>query len=858
MVKRILIILLFLLSTLNVFSQSNSLHLQIIDQNLSLIPNVSVKLSLNNKIIKETIRENPQEIVISKIPTGKYFLEIEAAGFKKYTQEIEIVSGKNELTIKLELAEIIENVEVFQNEQEKSVDESFSGFLTRDQIVALPDDPEELKKELKRIAGDENVIIKVDGFTGGKLPPKSQIASIRIVRSSFDAENHELGFTYVNIATKPGNQKLSGSLSFSFNDESLNARNAFSSERFPEQTKDTVFFLSGPIKQNKTAFSLTLLDSRNFTAQNINAILPTGSFNGFVSRKSDFTTFNTTINQNLSQYHNAKFDYTFRNSREINSGVGGFNLAERAFDTKSREHQFRISESGYINNRFLNEFRFQYRNEIAETLPQSQFVGIIVADSFSSGGAGNFSKTSKTSLLFADNLLFSYKKHALKIGLLVEYEQRNEISEYNENGTFIFSSLNDFNLRRPALFTQNTASKKVKLSRIQMGVFFQDDWRIKNNLNLSVGLRYEIQNHLKDYNNFSPRFGVTWSPLKTGRLTFRGGIGIYYNWLKTSDFARVLSNDFSQPSDTIIINPSFPNPFLSGTSQILPKSYWKKDANLQNPYIIHTSFGMESRLNKTLNLRANYTYQKGINQFRIRNLNAPLFGVRSEPMFGNIINLESSAFFVRNSLEIGLNGSLGRNLSFYFNYNLSKIISDYDGIFDLPSDNYNLRIDRAVAGNDQRHRFSTSWTWMIRKGLRISGSYLVNSPLPFTITTGRDDNNDTSFNDRPLGIKRNSQRKTWQNQLNLSFSYAFSFIKKKKPDDEKGFGMITTSSESATGFDFTDADKRFSLKFYATAENLLNRTNFTNFVGVETSPLFLKPISSEQSRRLVAGVRFNF
>jgi outer membrane receptor protein involved in Fe transport len=859
MTKRIILFIFFLLLTVKfVFAQSTALHLQITDQNSSLIPNVSVKLKSNNKIVKEITKENPQEIIVSKIEQGKYVLEVQSVGFKTYSQEIEIIAGKNDLTVKLELADVVEKVEVDQSAQEKSVDEAFSGFLTKAQIEALSDDPKEMEKELREIAGDSSAVIKVDGFLGGNLPQKSQIASIRIVRSSFDAENHELGFTYINITTKPGNQKFSGSLSSNFNDESLNARNAFSSKRFPEQSKNTIFFLSGPIKKDKTAFSTTIVDFRNFNSNNINASLPSGSFNDSVNSRTNFTTINTTINQNLTKYHNAKFDYEFVNSSAKNLGVGGFDLAERAFDTKSRSHQLRVSESGYISNKFLNEIRFELKNETANTFPQNENVGIIVLDSFSRGGAGNFSRNSKLSFMFADNLLFGYKNHALKIGLQTEHERLNETSETNKNGTFLFSSLADFNLSKPAIFTQNVTNKKVNLSQFQLGFFIQDDWRVKKNLSFSFGLRYEVQNNLKDYNNFSPRLGFTWSPLKTGKLTFRGGGGIFYNWLETSSLSVILSNDISQSGETIIINPSFPNPFLSGTSQTLSGSYWQTDVNLKNPYIVHASFATESRLSKKLNLRANYVYQKGVHQFRSRNINAPILGVRPNSNFGNITNIESSAFFVRNTLNIGLNGSLRKNISFYFNYDLAKTVSDNNGIFGLPSDNYNLKLDRSFANNDQRHRFSTSWTWTIRKGLRLSGNYSMGSPLPFTITTGKDNNNDTIFNDRPFGIKRNSQRGTWRKQLDLSFSYAFSFIKKKNKDDGKSFGMVTSSGESATGFDFTDSDKRFSLKFYATAENLLNQTNLNDFAGVQTSPFFLKPTSSNQARKIVFGLRFNF
>ncbi|MGI8468815.1 MAG: hypothetical protein ACR2N3_10205 [Pyrinomonadaceae bacterium] len=97
---------------------------------------------------------------------------------------------------------------------------------------------------------------------------------------------------------------------------------------------------------------------------------------------------------------------------------------------------------------------------------------------------------------------------------------------------------------------------------------------------------------------------------------------------------------------------------MGGLAQPLMSSYWLKANNLSNPYIIHSSFGVDSQLNKKLNLRVNYLFQKGIHQFRSRNINAPLFGKRPDENFGNIIQVESSAFFVRNELNVGLSGAI--------------------------------------------------------------------------------------------------------------------------------------------------------------------------------------------------------
>ncbi len=223
----------FLLTALFCFAnsglafQSTSLHLDVLDQNKGVISNFVSRLKIGDKVVKEITNEDEQQAVFSGIEVGKYILEVEAKGFKTHSRKIEIKSGRNELTVVLEIAELIQEVKVQSNNQEKSVDEGFSNFLTRDQIANLPDDPDELESELKRIAGGDNVVIRVDGFSGGRLPAKSQIASIRIVRSTYDAEYHELGVTFVDITTKVGNSRFSGSVSFNFNNQALNTRKCF-------------------------------------------------------------------------------------------------------------------------------------------------------------------------------------------------------------------------------------------------------------------------------------------------------------------------------------------------------------------------------------------------------------------------------------------------------------------------------------------------------------------------------------------------------------------------------------------------------------------------------------------------------
>ena len=831
------------------------LQVKVVDPNGDLIPEYHVRLKKDGKVIKGTVSEDPPEITFSELAAGKYVLEVKASRFKPKLLEIDITSGKKQVTIMLEIAETVENVEVGVDEREAATENAFSNILTPREIAELPDDPDEMRRVLKERAGGGDVVIRVDGFAGADLPAKSRIASIRIVRSSYDAENHRLGVIYVDIVTKVGSRRFSGALSFNFNDEALNARNPFSGRRFPEQNRDTFFFLSGPIVENKTAFSLLFSDRRNFQAQNIVAFLPDGAINDSVNSQTAGKTLNLSINHNLTKDIPVKLVYRFSDNDAKNLGIGGFRLPDRAFDLKRRSHELRFSSTVYFAKRFLNEFRVQYKKEDSSTTPQSEDISINVLDSFSSGGAGNFQESSKQSIRVANNLLFGIRQHAIKIGGDVFIENQERVSANNQNGTFTFSTLQDFVARNPSIFTQSQSIRNAGVTQYQIGAFVQDDIRVRKDFITSFGVRYELQNNLRDHNNFSPRAAFSWTPFKNSFTTFRGGVGLFYNWLEVRDLLTVDSRNLTQPGETIIFNPEFSNPFLSGVSSVLPPSFTQKAEDLRNPYIFHTSFGVRHRVSRNMSVRAEYVYQKGIHQFRSRDVNAPFEGVRPNLVSGKVVQVESSAFFVRSALNAGVRGNFTKNISYSVNYTLSKNISDSNGVFGLPSDNLNLRSDRSAANLDQRHRFNGYVGWQIRRGLHLGAAYLANSPLPFTITTGRDNNLDTTFNDRPFGIGRNSERGRWRNQVNLDLSYIFSFVNRKGKSN-KGISIVTRRGEGAPGI--TDPTKRFSLRFFMRTLNVLNQTNLKNFAGVQTSPFFGQATSADQARKMTFGVRFNF
>src|SRR6185437_8177786 len=99
----------------------------------------------------------------------------------------------------------------------------------------------------------------------------------------------------------------------------------------------------------------------------------------------------------------------------------------------------------------------------------------------------------------------------------------------NTGGTYYFSSLQDFNLRRPYSFIQQQGDGHIVFLEVVAGGFVQDDYRLRPNLTISAGLRYDWQNFFHDNNNFSPRLALAWSPGTSRKTVMRAGGGIFYD-----------------------------------------------------------------------------------------------------------------------------------------------------------------------------------------------------------------------------------------------------------------------------------------------------------------------------------------
>lgn len=856
--------------------QPGRLHITVVDQTRAVLPNAKVTIAGEDEAtraaqLQPAVASTVGVATFDRLTLGRYTVVAEFPGFQAATvRDVRVRSGDNRRTVTLQLQKIETELTVGRDKQSASLDprgDAFSTVLTREQIAALPDDPDEMEQVLKAMA-PPGATIRVDGFTGGKLPPKSQIRSIRLPRlDAFAAQNHGglTGALFIDIMTQPGAGPLRGNIDFSFLDDAFNARNALTPRKGDEQLRQFGTSLSGTIRPNKTSFSLSAGGASQYFSSNLFAVLPGGATRAEALRQPQSrTNVNARLDHALNRDHALKvvFDRTGAELRDL--GIGDYNLPEHAYTSDTATNMLRLSENGALGRRFFTESRVQLRWSDSESRSLIEAPTIRVNDAFTSGGAQQRGGRHDMTFELASDLDYVRGNHSWRTGVLLEGGRYRSDDISNYLGTYTFASLADYEAGRPSTYTRRIGDPNVTYAHVQAGAYVQDDWRVRRSVLLSAGVRYEGQSHAGGGANLSPRLNVAWSPRKDGSLTFRGSYGYFYDWIAGDIYKQTVLVDGYRQRELNIRNPAFPDPGLDGLTPPTNRYLWS-DA-LALPTANRLSAGVDRVL--TPNMRMNVSYNTGWGRhiLRGRNLNAPIAGVRPDASFANVVQLASDARTRQQSLNIGWNVSmLNRRRTFMFvNYTLAKNESNSSGPFSLPAAGDDLSAEWGPTAADARHRIGASFNTQPIANLTVALNAGYRSATPYNVTTGRDDNGDGVFNDRPAGTPRNSARGGAQIDLGGRVSYAWGFGERPQTGGGLGGpGQVVIVGGGGAGpmtpaFGGGAADKRYRLEFYVSAQNLLNRTNYANYSGVMTSPLFGQPTSAGQARRAQAGIRFGF
>jgi hypothetical protein len=276
-------------------------------------------------------------------------------------------------------------------------------------------------------------------------------------------------------------------------------------------------------------------------------------------------------------------------------------------------------------------------------------------------------------------------------------------------------------------------------------------------------------------------------------------------------------------------------------------------------------FAVTQRLSTIVNVNASYNHQKGWDRFRGVNVNAPLNGVRPNPMLGNVTHVESTARLEQDSISVGMNLNLSQRRTFLFaNYAWNNVRNDADGPFSLPADSYDLAAEWGRGGGIPRHIASAVMNTSLMRNLRLGLSTSARSGSPYTITTGRDENGDTIFNDRPTGARRNSVTGASMWDMAARLTYAFGFGERPAATGAPGGQTVMIRMGGGAG-DLLGGlsgggaeNKRIRIELFAAASNVFNSVNPMGYSGVMTSPFFGRPTMAGPARKIDVGMKIGF
>ena len=916
--------------------QAGIIRGQVTDESGAMVPAAKVTVSTSAGVVKVVTTGGDGSYVVTGLADGAYTVVASAPGLKQVQPATVDVAGGPK-TVNLMLMVTLEKQEVTVHGEAQGATVSLEAsnnagaiVLKKEDLDALSDDPDDLQQDLQALAGPsagpDGAQIYIDGFTGGRLPPKESIREIRINQNPFSAEFDKLGYGRIEILTKPGSDKFHGQMFFNTSQMVFDARNPFlTTPQTPDfSTREYGGNTGGPLSK-KASFFLDF-DRRDIADDNIlyqqslvyaqdpriqlfeqTFGLSGASPSQFVSMPSERTTVSPRIDYQLSTNNTLVFRYTWLENDQDNRGLSPFTLPSAAYNATDGQNTVQLTETAVLNAKAINETRFQYWHEVTETKPLNPDEPLLnVANAFTTGGAtvGNGSDTQNhyelqnyTSILKA--------AHSIKFGIRVREVSDDNISRSNFNGTFLFASWNQFeNDQSPTLFTLTQAAPGggpgATVSYVDVGPFVTDDWKVRPNLTISTGLRWEAQNHMHDWSDFAPRLGFAWSPGASKpsmrpTTVIRGGFGLFYTrfspnyTLAAERYNGYLERQYTETS------PAFVQPGLTAEAlladleapanlQAANMTTVQVAKNLQAPYIMQSAMGVDRQVGKNTTLSVNYMFSHGLHMLLERDITAPQplqDGTYPQPTQGQVDQYESGGLLNQHQIFTNINMRLSSNFSMFGSYVYNNAMSNTDGAGFFPENQYDLAADYGRAAYDIHHRIFMAGSANLRWNIRISPFFMFQSGAPFNLTTGQDLYGDNLFNARPALVAAGSpgaidtpcgwvsanpqpgQPIVGRNcaigpdniSLNLRLSKTFGFGGEKSGRaggaGGGGGGRWAGGGPGGGGppgggggfrgpFSDSTTSQRYNLTIGIQARNLLNHLNLMPPIGVITSPFFLQ------------------
>jgi hypothetical protein len=861
----------------------------VVDQTGAVIPNAGVSVigleDATRRATSAPVKSSDKGLAtFEHLVPGRYSVQGEFPGFEMgLLRDIRLKAGDNKHVMVLPLAKFTEDVTVGRDKQTAGSDRAsaFGTALTREQMESLSEDPDEMARQLQGLAGPD-ATIRVDSFEGQQLPPKAQIKAIHITRDAFAAENHSSYGMFIDIITQPGMGPLRGQARFGFYDSGFDGANPLVPKKGPAQNRNLSLNLGGTLIKDKSSFALYVSGMSSYRTPNLYAATAAGvvAQNLDLRTTSDYLSISGSLDYAITKDQTLRMSASRYTYSSDNQGVGAYDLIERAYSSNNTSYNVRVQEAGPLGRRFFINTRFSLNWSDSASHSATEAPTVLITGWNNSGGAqvkgGRYTRT----FSLMSDLDYVRGRHSVRGGIQFDGGRYRSDAASNYLGTYTFDKPLDQG-GTPLSYRRVFGDPNITYWNLQAGLYVQDDIRIRKGLTVSPGVRFETQTHLRDPLSFGPRFGVTWSPFKSGKTTLRASMGIFHDWLSSGTYEQTLRMDGVHQREVTLSSKngpiSYPDP---GSLTADPTSRYLIAGNAWMARTFRLSAGIDQQLTKLMRVGATFTDTRANGVLAGVNLNAPVNGVRPDPAWVNVIEADSigrshaqslgvntTLNFTPNSpgTSFGGPGTSGKNeprfrwrrgLSLSGYYNLGRSYNNSDGAF-TPSPTGTIDTEWGPSSGDTRHRFSVALYTGALKNLNASVYVSAYSGSPYTIIDPSDPNGDTIYNDRPIGVGRNTLRAGWQYYSQAYFTYTIGVGRRTVALPP---GITLTSSGgglSLSTFNQPDAP-RYRVSFNVSAQNLTNHPSYIGYSGVIGSPFFMKPTAIDGVRTFNVSVGVSF